>query len=295
MTQIIQNISEIQHQYHAVFCDVWGVVHNGEVANIPAVEALMKLREAGKFVVLVTNSPKTPSAVQEQLRAKNIPDTAYDKIVTAGEAMQHSLFSSKYSSCYFIGTKSDRIILSDLPETVSSQMSESSMKNADCVVCAGIDEPNKTTIEDYELELRQAHNLKLPLYCANPDIVVDRGDTRILCAGALAQFYEDLGGTVFQFGKPFPPIYQLAMNKSQPNFNGQLSQNDVLFIGDGVLTDLKGAMLEDMDALFVSGGLAFEETGTDRKTENPTPDPTMLDIFLNEAQSHPLYTIGTLR
>ena len=295
MSTIIQSISEIQNNYQAFFCDVWGVVHNGETANVAAVEALMRLRAAGKFVALVTNAPKTPSAIIEQLREKNIPDTAYDAIITAGEALQHAMFTTDLKAPYFIGRDSDRVLFSDLPDGISNDLVDTSIDQADSVLCAGLRDDDIETVADYEIELRQALNRKLPMYCANPDITVHRGEKLIYCAGALAQFYENLGGTVYNFGKPFPPIYQLAMNKAQPHFGNRLGASDVLFIGDGVLTDLKGAMLEDMDALFVSGGLAFEETGTDRESDKPTPDMTMLQEFLSENQSNPLYTIGTLR
>ncbi len=292
MTQIINHLGDIIQDYDAIFCDVWGVIHNGKSAFPDAVEALMQARLQKKWVSLVTNSPKTPSSIQGQVGAMNVPDTAYDDIVSAGFAMQYSLFTSDYKKFYFIGREEDRILLTDLPEGVENHMSETTdYKEADVILCAGPDYGHKDSPDDYTIELRQLATRKLPMFCGNPDIMVDHGEKRIWCGGAIAAAYEEMGGTVYQFGKPFPPIYQLARERMQSALGRNIAPERILFIGDGIATDLKGAILEDMDALFVSSGLAAKETGT----HDGAPDPAMLESYLMANSLDPRFTIGKLR
>ena len=295
VTQIIQNLEEISHQYDAIFCDIWGVVHNGVSPFPTAVEALMTARLQGKYVALVSNSPRTEKAVQEQLKSLGVPDTAYDATVTAGEVLQHNLFSTRLEKFYFIGRDLDRRLLTDLPEGVVNAMTEvRDIDDADCILLADMD-PERPEPKDYEITLRKAKLRNLPIYCGNPDIMVDEGESRIWCGGSVAREYEALGGVVFYFGKPHSPIYQVAMNKMQNQLDRAISSTDILFIGDGIETDIRGAILENMDALFVSGGLAFEDTGTNRNDEAPTPDAEKLSAFLESKDQQPRFTIGALR
>ena len=128
----------------------------------------------------------------------------------------------------------------------------------------------------------------LKLLCANPDIVVDRGETRVICAGALAAEYTEMGGESLYFGKPHPPIYDLARRRMVAARGSDTDR--ILCIGDGIATDILGAQGEGLDALFVTGGLAAEETGTARQ-----PDPAKLEAYLGEAMLAPAYAIGRLR
>ncbi len=292
MSEIVQGLNGILGGYDALFCDVWGVVHNGERAHADAVEALMQARLQGVRVVLVTNSPKTPAMVAKQLAGLGVPDTAYDDIMTAGRAMQYSLFGTGYKKAYFLGAPGDLCLLSDPPEGVDVNMEVvEDYKAAEVVICAGLDYGRKDRLEDYEIELKQLLSRKLPMFCANPDRVVDRGDVRILCAGALADFYQEGGGVVYQFGKPFPPIYQLARERMQNETGREVAASRILFVGDGVETDLKGAMLEDMDALFVTGGLAAGELNL----AGDEPDAGALAAYLQKHGHDPKYSIGKLR
>ena len=134
-----------------------------------------------------------------------------------------------------------------------------------------------------------AKQMGLKLLCANPDIVVDRGDVREWCAGALARLYTEMGGESYYFGKPHPPIYDLARRRLFALGAG-LPDSAILAIGDGVITDIQGAMGEDIDSLFISGGLAAAETNTVVQ-----PDPDLLTHYLKKESSNPTYTIGHLR
>ena len=125
---------------------------------------------------------------------------------------------------------------------------------------------------------------------ANPDIVVDRGDEREYCGGAIAQLYEQMGGTVLAFGKPHPPVYDMARRRLAEAGGASISDSRILAVGDGILTDVKGGILEELDVLFVTGGLAAAETNVDG-----TPQPDKLDAFLSREGFDPTYSIGTLR
>ncbi len=296
LTQIIKNLSEVSPNYQAIFCDIWGVIHNGVEVFQPAIAALMEARLNGAYVGLVSNSPRTETGIHAQLDHIGVPRHAYDDVTTAGEALQGSFFNQPYKTYKFIGRECDRALTTELPENVVNNMQEvAQISEADVILCAEL-EPNRPDPAQYEIELRQAAEHDLPFYCANPDIVVDHGQTRIWCAGALARDYENYGGgTVYQFGKPHPPIYQYAKSKLSQKINREVESVQILFIGDGIATDLKGAMMEDMDALFVSGGLAFEETETNRLLKAPNPNAKLLEEYLHKHQLFPRYTIGTLR
>ena len=129
----------------------------------------------------------------------------------------------------------------------------------------------------------------LKLLCANPDIVVDRGHVREWCAGALAQLYTEMGGESLYFGKPHPPIYDLARRRLYA-LDGDIQDDQILAIGDGILTDIKGAVGENIDSLFITGGLAAADTKTQEQ-----PDPEALERYLAQEMMSPTYSIGFLR
>lgn len=293
MTQIIKGLREIASSYRALYCDLWGVVHNGERLYEAAAEALMEFRLSGGRVVLLTNSPLIEEGVKAQLQAFGLPDTAYDAIASAGTSMRNALFASKYRRGFFIGRESDKWLLTPPAEARGAAFAEAELEDADCVICAGPDYGVRDAPEDYEIELRMAANRRLPLFCANPDIVVERGEDRIWCAGAIAQAYEEMGGLVYQFGKPHPPIYALAAHKLATLDGRSPATADILVIGDGIETDIKGATQEDMDALFITGGLAAEETRT-RRQAGAAPDARLLNDYLAEHGSAPRHSMGML-
>ena len=168
------------------------------------------------------------------------------------------------------------------------EMTQVPLEEAEGIVCTGPQDPmaDPSVMRPQFLYAKQKG---LKLLCANPDIVVDRGEAREWCAGALAQLYTEMGGESLYFGKPHPPIYDLARRRLTA-LGTSIPDDRILCIGDGVLTDIKGAMGEDIDSLFISGGLAAAETKTSLQ-----PDPDALSVYLKREMSSPTYTIGFLR
>ncbi len=291
MTQIIEQFADISGQYDAAFVDLWGCMHNGVHALPGAVAAMQKYRAAGGVVVLVTNSPRPWDSVARQINGFGVPDDAWDAIATSGDSARSAMFRGIVGEkIWFMGEspRDDDFFkpLKIIENPVDIQ--RVSLEEAEGIVCCGPFD----TMADVDVnrpEFLYAKQKGLKLLCANPDIVVDRGDVREWCAGALAQLYTDMGGESLYFGKPHPPIYDLARRRLAA-LNKVPSDPRIIGIGDGIGTDVLGAMQEDIDALFISGGLAAAETKTKEQ-----PDPDALKAFLDEQQTSATYTIGHLR
>ncbi|WP_299724024.1 TIGR01459 family HAD-type hydrolase [uncultured Tateyamaria sp.] len=290
MTQIISALSEISERYDALFVDLWGCVHNGVHALPEAVTALQAYRKRGGKVVLVTNSPRPRAGVTKQLVHFGVPDDAWDTIATSGDSARAAMFRGIVGEkVFFIGQPGEEKFFEPIgviKDPVNIQMVP--LQEAEGIVCTG----PRDAMADPDVmrpEFLMAKQLGLKLLCANPDIVVDRGEVREWCAGALAQLYTEMGGESLYFGKPHPPIYDLARRRLF-ELGVDVPDSGILAIGDGVLTDIAGAMGEDIDSLFISGGLAASETKTVTQ-----PDPDALSAYLEKEKSAPTFSIGHLR
>ena len=290
MTQIITSLAEISDRYDALFCDLWGCVHDGLTPFAEAIAAMQAFRVKGGTVMLVTNAPRPHEPVRRQLERIGVPEDAYDGIATSGDSARAAMFRGAVGeNVYFIGQPQDQVFFSQLelienPVTIT----QVSVEEADGIICCGPFD-SLADLEVMRPQFLLAKNKGLKLLCANPDIVVDRGDTREWCAGALAQLYTELGGESLYFGKPHPPIYDLARRRLDA-LGKSIPDHRILCVGDGVLTDIDGALGEELDSLFITGGLAARET----KTENQ-PDPTALEAYLANEMMQPTYSIGKLR
>ncbi|WP_299676355.1 TIGR01459 family HAD-type hydrolase [uncultured Roseobacter sp.] len=290
MTRIITHLSEIAAQYDALFVDLWGCVHNGVSALPEAVAALKAYRESGGKVVLVTNSPRPRAGVEKQLTAFNVPEDSWDTIATSGDSARSAMFRGVVGEkVWHIGYPGDERFFEPIGVVQNPvEVRAVPLEEAEGIVCTGPRDP----LADPAVmrpEFLMAKQRGLKLLCANPDIIVDRGEQREWCAGALAQLYTEMGGESLYFGKPHPPIYDLARRRLSA-LGVDVPDSRILAIGDGVLTDIAGAMGEDIDSLFISGGLAAAETKT--RTQ---PDPDALSAYLKEEMSSPTYAIGYLR
>ena len=290
MVRIVESLSEIGRDYDALFCDLWGCLHDGLRALPEAVAALQGFRAGGGRVVLLTNAPRPRADVARQISGIGVPDDAWDTIATSGDAARVAMFRGAIGrKVWFMGQPHDTGFF-DPPKVVSDPVAieRVPLDEAEGIACLGPFDPHADP-ETNRPEFLYAKQKGLKLLCANPDIVVDRGGVREWCAGALARLYTEMGGESLYFGKPHPPVYDLARQRLAA-IAPLPPDSRILAIGDGIGTDIAGALGEDIDSLFVTGGLAAEETGTDRQ-----PDPAKLDAFLAGADATPTYAIGFLR
>ena len=292
MTRIIQSLAEISAPYDALLCDLWGCLHNGVTPFPAAVAALRAFREGGGKVVLLTNAPRPAKYVIAQLDRMGVPKDAYDLVVSSGDAAQDAMFAGAVGQkVWHLGPDKDEGFFTEVPPEWQGQVSVSRVpfEEAEGIVCTGpFDEINEVP-EDYRPRFLLAKTRGLKMLCANPDVVVELGDRRIYCAGALAALYEDMGGEALYFGKPHPPVYDLARRKLAAIGVGEAAR--LLAIGDGINTDVAGAEGEGIDVLFVTGGLAAEQFGP----EIDAPEPDLLRTWLAARQHDPQYAIGRLR
>jgi HAD superfamily hydrolase (TIGR01450 family) len=288
--RIVESLAEISDQYDAVFCDLWGCLHNGIEAFPEAVEALRAFRAKGGKVVLLTNAPRSRAEVAKQLVTFKVPDDCWDTIATSGDSARAAMFRGIIGQkVWFMGRPFDEPFFEPIKVVEDPVAIERvPLDEAEGIACLGPFDPYADPAVNRP-QFLYAKQKGLKLLCANPDIVVDRGDKREWCAGALAALYEDMGGESLYFGKPHPPIYDLARRRL-----GELgplpADGRILAIGDGMVTDIRGALGEDLDSLFITGGLAAEETRTNRQ-----PDPAALEAYVAEVQMMPTYAIGFLR
>jgi HAD superfamily hydrolase (TIGR01459 family) len=291
MVRIIERLDEIGDGYRALLCDLWGCLHDGVRAFPEAVEALTRFRERSGRVVLMTNSPRPRRDVERQLRALGVPREAYDVVISSGDAAQEALIAGGFGRrVHHIGPERD-LVFFERADGTAIDVERVPIEEAESIVCTGLFDDRTETPEDYRATILYGVNKGLKLLCANPDIVVDVGDTRIYCAGAIAAAYAERGGRSFYYGKPHAPIYEMARAWLGTETGGA-PDDTILCIGDGVQTDIAGAMGEGFDSLFVTGGLAAEETGT---TPDAGPDPERLKRFLARARMTPNAAIARLR
>ncbi len=288
--EIIDSLAEVADRYDAVFCDLWGCLHNGIEAFPEAVEALRAFRAKGGKVVLLTNAPRSRAEVAKQLVTFKVPDDCWDTIATSGDSARAAMFRGVVGEkVWFMGQALDHPFFEPIgvvedPVTIERV----SLEDAEGIACLGPFDPHADP-EVNRPQFLYAKQKGLKLLCANPDIVVDRGENREWCAGALAALYEDMGGESLYFGKPHPPIYDLARRRLA-ELGPLPPDNRILAIGDGVVTDVRGALGEDLDVVFITGGLAAAETKTERQ-----PDPEALQAYVTEVQMTPTYAMGFLR
>jgi HAD superfamily hydrolase (TIGR01459 family) len=248
-------LSAVADRYDVILCDVWGVVHDGLRARPEACAALATFRGGGGTVVLISNSPRPAKAVEAQLDQVGVPHAAWDAFVTSGDLTAAEIGRRGARRIVHIGPPRDHALFAplgvDLVDTADAELA----------VVTGLDDDETETPEDYRGRLAALHAHGLVMICANPDRVVERGDRLIWCAGALADLYVGLGGEVVYAGKPYPAIYQAALRLAAERRGVPVAEGRVLAVGDGVATDVAGAIAAGLPCLFVSGGIHGRELG----------------------------------
>ncbi len=297
MTRILASLSDISQDYDVLYCDLWGCLHDGKVPFPAAVAALRGFKAKGGTVLLLTNSPRPKRSVIKQLDTIGIPHDCYDEVVSSGDAAQYALITGAVGRrVHHIGPERDAVFFTELSDDLRPTAAKEpaislvSLEEAEGIVCTGLFDDQTETPENYRATLLYAKTKGLKLLCANPDLVVDLGNKRLYCAGAIAQAYDQMGGQSLYFGKPHPPIYDLARRRLAV-LSTAPDDPRILAIGDGITTDVQGAMGEGIDAIFVTGGLAADQFGIN----HDTPDKVLLDSWLVSRQMSPTFSIGRLR
>jgi HAD superfamily hydrolase (TIGR01459 family) len=251
--RFVEQLRDLVDGVEVVLSDIWGVVHNGLESFPEACAALHAYRRQGGTVILITNAPRPADSVQRQLRKLGVADETYDAIVSSGDLTRHFVAEHPRQKLFWVGPERDSSIHRGLDPMIAP------LQAADYIICTGLFDDETESAEDYSAMLVQALERKLPLICANPDIVVERGDRLIYCAGAVAELYRELGGEVIFYGKPHRPIYERAMQLAAAKNGHTAELGRVLAIGDSVRTDLAGAHGFGIDCLFVTRGIHAEE------------------------------------
>ncbi len=255
---LIGGLSELAADYPLVLCDVWGVLHDGVTPYPRAAEALFNYRAQGGTAVLITNAPRPKADVAAQLDRIGVPPAAYDDIVSSGDTARGALAAHPGAKVFHVGAERDLPLYDGLPVVLTGQ------DDCDLICCTGLFDDDNETPDDYAGQLAKWRARGLTMICANPDIVVERGNRLVWCAGALAERYRHMGGETLIIGKPFPAIYEAALSRMNP----VPPKTRVLALGDGLKTDVRGAVENGIDVVFVTGGIHAADFG-----ERSRPDP----------------------
>ena len=294
MTNIIATFSEISDKYNAVICDLWGCLHNGVESFPEALTALEKFKASKKKVVLVTNAPRPIANVEEQIAKLGIKEIHYDMLLTSGELTSNYInnISANQLKIFHIGGRRHHSIYKDMIHEKKISIEIDNITLADLIVCTEPFDPSKDQLSDYGNTLKIGIDKDLTLLCANPDLVVDVGDKREMCAGSIASMYEGMGGRVIYFGKPHKNIYKEVY--SFLNKCSDLTEKSIMCIGDGLTTDIKGANNEKLHSLLVVGGLLKKKHLIEEKN-NTILDERKLNQTIENNKVHVDYAIKFFR
>jgi HAD superfamily hydrolase (TIGR01459 family) len=276
VTIFTDHFSTLARDYDVVLSDVWGVVHNGVAAFPEACDALTRFREGGGTVVLITNAPRPNGVVATQIEHFGAPRSIYDAIVSSGDVTRDEIVKRPGQTIFHVGPKRDLAIFEGLDVTFAPP------ESADYVICSGLFNEDTETPDDYRDLLGQMLARNLFMVCGNPDVVVERGEHLLYCAGAIADLYARLGGEVLYAGKPYAPIYDLALKLARRVRGKDVDHKRVLAIGDSVRTDFTGAASYGIDCLFVTAGIHSAEFGG-----RDDPDPDAVERVLVAAGGKP--------
>jgi HAD superfamily hydrolase (TIGR01459 family) len=252
---IIASAGPLLERYEAVFCDVWGVLHDGRHAHPQAGEALARFRAGGGTVILVSNAPIPQDGVAEVLAKTGVRRDAWDSIVSSGDIALSHIAEKGYRRLHQVGpSRRDYRLYVRLP--VPQQVA---IDEAEAIICTGLCDDRNETIEHYRGLIAAGIARGLPFVCANPDLVVDVGGSRLPCAGSIAAEYERQGGEVFWAGKPHPSAYATALQRAGTLRGQAPCLQRILGIGDAVRTDLASARGLGIDGLLIAGGIHDRE------------------------------------
>lgn len=248
-------LAALAERYDVFIFDLWGVMHNGIAAYPEALECLRQVRARGGSAALLSNAPRPGPVIREEMARLGIHPDAYDALLTSGDAAIAAYRSDPRTSgrpCYHLGPARNQATVD------GCGAEERPLAEAETILCTGLFDDETETADDYAERLEDAVRRGVVMVCANPDVVVMRGERMIPCAGALAEVYEGLGGTALRFGKPYPDAYDMLLDRLPAT-----PRQRVVMIGDGFPTDIRGAKAAGIDAVFIASGIHAEEIGLD--------------------------------
>ena len=288
----IAGLSEISDRYDLILCDIWGVLHNGVASFAQASDALVSFRRRGGAVILISNAPRPAPPIAWQVLKLGVSPDAFDAVVTSGDVTVGLMEQQSGDQVLHIGPERDLTLLDAVAEASGARPKLVSLEDAQYALCTGLRNDEAETLDDYEPELRAMAIRDMAMICANPDIVIHRGDTLIYCAGALARRYEELGGSVVYAGKPYTPIYDRALTLAEQIRDEPIEKPRMLAIGDGMRTNVTGAVRAGLDVLFVTGGI---HRSLHKETLDSPADPIELQRLYDENEVWPVAAIPVLR
>lgn len=282
--QSISGLSLIADRYDGFILDLWGVIHDGVRPYPPAVETLQSLRRAGKHTLLLSNAPRRASALVDAMSKMGIERGLYGEVLSSGEATRDALisrddpfFSALGNAVYHLGPERDRNVFEG-----TNLMIVADIAAADFIVNTGPGSFDET-VATYQPVLDAALALNLPMVCANPDLVVIREGQPVVCAGAIAARYQDMGGKVAYRGKPDRAVYDAAVAKIGHGKSGRIA-----VVGDALETDIKGAQAAGLPSIWCTGGIHAKALGV---TYGVSADPGRAAVLARREGYAPDYII----
>ena len=289
----IARLGEISGRYDAILCDIWGVLHNGVASFAEASRSLASFRRQGGAVVLITNAPRPSSVIRGQVLKLGVFPDAFDAVVTSGDVTIQLIEERIDDPLFHVGPARDLSLFEGAEKATGRRPALVPLEQARYSVCTGLRDDRTERPEDYQDELRALSERSLTMICANPDIVIHRGDAIVYCAGALARRYEEIGGEVVYAGKPYLPIYDRAIAEAERARGARIDRRRILAIGDGMKTDIAGAAAAGIDALFITGGIHRAALHGD--AVDASADPNALNRLFAEYSLWPIAAMTALR
>ncbi len=283
------NIIEISNNYSLILCDIWGVVHDGNNPFPKAVDSLSSYIETGGNICLITNAPRRSDVIRDYLLNMGVRDDICKNIVSSGDCSYFWLSSVEDRPLFHIGPEKDNSLFMGL--------NLNKVNEFECLecICTGFFDEYTEVIDDYQNILDTLLERGIVLHCANPDLFVNKGNTRLPCAGLIAQSYLRMGGEVVYFGKPHAYIYELALERVLKSNKESISKNNILAIGDGLGTDIAGASNFGVDSFFIINGVherEFKINNNISEIDNKTVRDYINKYYANVAT--PKYIMSTL-
>jgi HAD superfamily hydrolase (TIGR01459 family) len=246
---ILPSIAPLAATSRAWLVDVWGVMHNGVVPFAGAGAACARFRTEGGIVLLLSNAPRPGASVAAQLDRIGVVREAYDEILSSGDASRAFIADLSDASLFHLGPERDLPLYDGLGVRLTGA------EDASAIVCTGLYDDETETPDDYTTLLTGFALRRLPMICANPDLTVERGEKLVYCAGAIAERYEALGGVVTYAGKPHLPVYEMAFEAVARRSGGSIPRSGFLAIGDGIRTDIAGAVRAGVRSVYIASGV----------------------------------------